>query len=148
MLDQLMAGTELRQAHVVVPPTGLIMRESTDSFAVHDETVAAALAFIKANSHREIGLADVAKAIAVEQRTLQNYFRKHLGRPIVAEIRRVRIERAKQELAKGERSLEAVARATGFGTAMHMYEVFRREVGMTPSAYRKQRQGVRSSLTS
>jgi LacI family transcriptional regulator len=140
MLDQLMAGKELRQTHVVVPPTGLIMRESTDFFAVHDDTVAAALAFISANSHREIGLVDVAKAIAVETRTLQNYFRKYLGRPIVAEIRRVRIERAKLELAKGKRSLEAIAHDTGFGTAMHMYEVFRREVGMTPSAYRKERQ--------
>ncbi len=142
MLDQLMAGKELRQTHVVVPPTGLVTRESTDFFAVHDETVAAALAFISANSHRDIGLGDVAKAIAVETRTLQNYFQKHLGRPIVAEIRRVRIERAKHELAKGKRALEAIARDTGFGTAMHMYEVFRREVGITPSAYRKQRQAA------
>jgi LacI family transcriptional regulator len=140
VLDRMMAGEPGPTMPVVVPPTGLIARQSTDYFAVQDETVAAALAFISANSHREIGLADVAKAIAVEPRTLQNYFRKHIGRPIVAEIRRVRIERAKLELAKGKRPLEAIARDTGFGTAMHMYDVFRREVGMAPSGYRKQRQ--------
>jgi hypothetical protein len=41
---------------------------------------------------------------------LQNYFRKAIQRPIAAEIRRVRIERAKRELAQSDRTLDAIAR--------------------------------------
>jgi LacI family transcriptional regulator len=125
---------------MLVPSPGLVVRESTDFVAVHNEVVAAAMAFISANSHRSIGQDDVAHAINVETRTLQNYFRKHLGRPIVTEIRRVRIERAKRELVNGKRSMAEIAHCAGFGSSMRMYEVFRRELGVTPSEYRRQRQ--------
>ncbi|MGE3316532.1 MAG: helix-turn-helix domain-containing protein, partial [Planctomycetaceae bacterium] len=92
------------------------------------------------NSHRRIGPDDVARAAGSETRTLQNRFRNFLGRPIASEIRRVRIERAKRELTQSKRPLSAIARDVGFGEAMRMYDVFRRELGVTPSAYRRQRQ--------
>ena len=125
---------------LLIPPSGLVVRESTDFFAVEDELVAEALVFIAANSHREIGQDDVARAVFAETRTLQSRFRKVLNRPIAATIRQVRIERAKRELARSDRPLAAIARAVGFSEAARMYEVFRREVGITPSEYRKQRQ--------
>jgi len=68
-----------------------------------------------------------------------------LDRPIATEIRRVRIERAKRELTQSNRSLAEIARDVGFGEAMRMYEVFRRELGTTPSDYRKQRQVIENS---
>lgn len=125
---------------LLVPPPGLVVRESTDFLAVDDELVATAMAFISANSHRDIGQDDVSRAVGAETRTLQNRFRKHIGRPIVTEIRRVRIERAKRELVQSKRRISDIARDAGFGQAMRMYEVFRRELGVTPSEFRKQRQ--------
>ena len=71
---------------------------------------------------------------------LQNHFQKALKRPIAAEIRWVRVERTKRELVQGDRSLAALARDTGFRTIQLLYEVFRRELGMSPGAYRRQRQ--------
>jgi LacI family transcriptional regulator len=124
----------------LLPPQGLVVRESTDFFAVDDRLVRAALEFISANSHRPIGPADVARAVAVEPRTLQRRFREFLDRPIATEIRRVRIERAKRELVQSDRHLNEIARDVGFGPAMRMYEVFRRELGVTPSQYRQQQQ--------
>ena len=38
------------------------------------------------------------------------------------------------------RALAAIARDAGFGSIQRLYEVFRRELGMSPGAYRKQRQ--------
>ena len=140
MLHRLMDGETLSTSRLVLPPQGLVVRESTDFYAVDDELVASALAFIAANSHLPIGQNDVAKAVHTETRTLQNRFRKILSRPIVTEIRRVRIERAKRELSQSKRSLAEIARDVGFGKTMRMYEVFRRELGITPSEYRKQRQ--------
>jgi len=128
--------------HFFLPPQGLVVRESTDFFAVDDPLIRAALEFIAANSHRKIGPDDVARAMATEPRTLQRRFQKYLGRPIATEIRRVRIERAKRELTQSERPLSEIARDVGFGPAKRMYEVFRRELGMSPREYRKQRQRV------
>lgn len=140
LLDRLMSGHAPPAAAVRVAPHGLVVRESTDFFAVGNPTVASALAFISATSHRRIGPDDVAAAVGVETRTLQNYFQKALKRAIAAEIRRVRIERAKRELAQGDRGLAAIARDVGFETVQRMYEVFRRELGVAPGEYRRQRQ--------
>ena len=53
----------------------------------------------------------------------------------------MRLERAKRELAQTERTIKEISRAAGFGPPMRMYEVFMRELGLTPSDYRRQRQG-------
>ncbi len=140
LLDRLMAGQSPPTEPIRLAPHGLVVRESTDFFAVDNAVVAAALAFISANSHRRIGPDLVAKAVGTETRTLQNYFRKSIQRPVATEIRRVRIERAKRELAQSDRPLAAIARAVGFGTIQRLYEVFRREVGVAPGEYRLQRQ--------
>ena len=145
LLDQLMNESEgnrkkeTNAQNILLPPQGLVIRESTDFYAVKDELVAAALDFISQNSHRRIGQDDVSRAVNAETRTLQLRFRKVLDRSIAAEIRRVRIERAKRELAQSDRRLSDIARDVGFGKSIRMYEVFRRELGVTPSEYRKQR---------
>lgn len=140
LLDRLMAGESAPRVPLLLAPKGLVVRESTDFYSVEDELVAAALKFISANSHRQIGPDDVARGVSAETRTLQNHFQKALGRPVAAEIRRVRVERAKRELAQSKRQLSEIARDVGFGETMRMYEVFRRELGVTPSEYRRQRQ--------
>ena len=139
LLDRLMGGQAPPPEPVRVPPHGLVVRESTDFFAVGNPVVAAALAFISANSHRRIGPDDVAAAVGAETRTLQNYFRKSIQRPVATEIRRVRVERVKRELTQTGGTLAAIARAVGFGTIQRLSEVFRRELGMSPGEYRKQR---------
>jgi LacI family transcriptional regulator len=138
-LHQIMDGKSPSTSPILLPPQGIVVRESTDFFAVEDELVASALEFISANSHRRIGANDVSRAVNAETRTLQLRFRKTLDRPIATEIRRVRIERAKRELTHSKRRLSDIARDVGFGEAMRMYEVFRRELGTTPSEYRRQR---------
>ncbi len=83
--------------------------------------------------------------MATGARTLQRHFQKNLGRPIAAEIRRARLERAKRELAQTGRSIKDISRDVGFGPPMRMYEIFVRELGLTPSEYRRQRQGERGT---
>ena len=125
--------------HILLPPIGLLVRESTDFYAIDDPLIAKALAFIADNSHRPINAADVARAVGVGMRTLQLHFDKTLSRPVSTEIQRVRLERAKRELTQSDRPIQDIARDTGFGRAMRMYNAFRRELGTTPRNYRKQR---------
>lgn len=44
--------------HLLLPPQCLIIRESTDFYAVDDELVTQALRYIAANSHRDINVDD------------------------------------------------------------------------------------------
>jgi LacI family transcriptional regulator len=125
---------------ILVPPGGVVARASTDFFAVEDETVAAALKFIAAHSHKAIGVDDVARAASTSRRTLEYRFREHLGRAVAEEIRRLRIERAKRQLASTDQRIKSIARDAGFVDTKRMNQVFRRELGMTPSEWRRQQQ--------
>ncbi len=91
------------------------------------------------SQRHQLGAEDVARAVNIGLRTLQRQFREYLDRPIIAEIQRVRIERAKRELAQSKRPIQEIAQDVGFGRAMRMYEAFRRELGVTPREYRKKR---------
>lgn len=126
--------------HRFLPPVGVVVRESTDFLASDEPSVAKALAFIASNCHRRIGASAVSKAVAIEPRTLQRRFQKALGRPIATTIRQARLERAKRELTQTDLSLSKIAKLVGFSNSMRMYDVFRRELGMSPSVYRQQRQ--------
>jgi LacI family transcriptional regulator len=125
---------------IFVPPGRIVARASTDFFAVEDEAVAAALTFIAAHSHEAIGVDDVARAASTSRRTLEYRFREHLGRAVAEEIRRLRIERAKRQLASTDQRIKSVARDAGFVDTKRMNQVFRRELDMTPSEWRRQQQ--------
>lgn len=143
LLDQLMRQREKWPAtpqQILLPPEGLIVRESTDFMAVEDPLVAAALSYIAAHSHRPLGQDDVARAVHTETRTLQRHFRRVIDRPIATMIRQVRLERAKRELVQSDRSLKEIARDAGFGDPARMNDLFRRELGVTPSEYRRAHQ--------
>ena len=136
-----MRGEEIPNQHVLLPPVGLQVRESTDFYAVEDELVAEALSFIAANCHKPLDLIDVANAMAVGETTIKKKFKKVLGKGVAGQIREIRLERAKREIAQSDRSFAEIARAVGFDNYIRLYNIFRREVGMTPSEYREQQQG-------
>ena len=141
LLDGLMGGQLPPAGPTLLSPQALLVRESTDFFAVDDQLVAAALTFIAANCHLPIGTDDVADAVAIGKRTLSRRFQEYLNRTIAAEIRRARIERAKRELAESDRPACKISHDVGFGPTQHLYKVFVRELGLTPGQYRRQRHG-------
>ena len=143
LLQRLMNGGTVAKNPVYLSPSGLVVRESTDFHAVQDPLVADALDYISRNSHRHIGQHDVSRAVNAETRTLQMRFRRFLDSPIATEIRRVRIERAKRELVQSDRRIEQIARDVGFKTGNRMCEIFRRELGITPTEYRRERKITR-----
>jgi LacI family transcriptional regulator len=97
--------------------------------------------FIRERAHAGIDVADVVAHARTSRRWLEQRFRKQLDRTPAEEIRRVKIERVRRLLAAGDEPLEDVASACGFDYAEVMTRVFRRETGMTPSAYRRRFRG-------
>lgn len=137
MLDQLMAGKALKNEHLHLPPVGVIGQESTDYFAVQDAVVAEALQLISSRLTQKLRVDDIAYELAISPSQLKNRFAASLGRGVAEEIRRLRLESAKRMLADGEQQISQIAKACGFTTADTMTQVFRRELGLTPTEYRK-----------
>jgi LacI family transcriptional regulator len=135
-LDELMAGSDNVPARTLVEPTGVICRRSTDTLAVEDSDVAAALRFIRENAAKGIRVPDVVRAVVLSRRTLERRFQELLGRSPHDEIMRVRILSAQRLLRDTDLSLEAIARMTGFTYAEYLSVAFRRLTGQQPSQFR------------
>jgi len=137
-LNELMFGREETPRKLFLPPVGVVGRASTDMLAVEDAGVATALRFIRENAERPIEVTDVAEFVDLSRRSLETKFAKSIGRSPAAEIRRVRIERAKRLLAETSDPITNVVFASGFNSRQVFSSIFRRETGMTPTDFRRQ----------
>jgi len=99
VLDRLMAGGPPPPGPVLIEPTGVVERRSSDAVAVDDPDVAAAVRFIAARAAEPIDVEDVARAVAVGRRALERRFRAALGRSPHDEIQRAHVGRASRLLA-------------------------------------------------
>jgi len=143
LLDRLMRGEPPSGKPRYIPPKGVISRQSTDYFAVDDEDVAAALRYISVRLHEKLTVERIAQEVAISARSLQMRFSEALGHPISVEIRRLRLTAAQRMLGDPAWQISEIAHQTGFGTYVLMNQVFHRELGMSPSAYRRQVLGER-----
>jgi LacI family transcriptional regulator len=123
---------------VLLPPVGVVARHSTDFFAVTDPLVRQALRYIAEHLAKPLDVENVARKLDVSRRTLDARFHETLGKTVVSEIQRLRIERVKRELAGGSLSIEVVARRAGFASPRTPYDQFVRATGVSPSDFRKQ----------
>lgn len=133
-LSSLFAGKE-RQSNVIVPPIGIVERESTNIRFGKDEVVVAAKKFILANVARGIDVSDVATACNISRRALERRFRKSENRTIHDIIHRERLDLAAALLASGKSVTEASV-GSGYRTVQHFYYAFKAHFGTTPLKYR------------
>jgi len=139
MLDRLMRGKKV-DSPVVLRPSGVVARPSTDVTPVDDADVMAALRFIRQRACDDIDVDDVAAGTALSRRTMERRFGQLLGRTPREEIVRVRIQRAKQLLTDTNWSVDQVAGKAGFQHSSYMSMLFKKQTGLTPGQYRRQAQ--------
>jgi LacI family transcriptional regulator len=138
LLDGLMDGGEPPHEPVLIPNAQLVARESTDYRMVDDEVVAEALNYIAEHLQDKLTVDGIAYEMNISPRMLQLRFSEKLGVGISDEIRRLRLEMAKRLLTEPDRLITSIPQAVGFNSANAMQKIFIRELGMSPSAYRKQ----------
>ena len=137
LLDRMMAGQPPPQKNILVEPSRVVTRESTDMMAVDDADVAQAVRLIREHACRGLRVKDVVEAVGVSRRVLQQRFRRILRRTPKEELMRVQIDRAGMLLTQTEMSVEQIAKCTGFAAPAYFIRAFRRETGVTPRVYRK-----------
>jgi LacI family transcriptional regulator len=137
ILDRLMRGERLPPQRILVSTVGVVVRRSTDVQTAEDPAVGRALRFITDRAAQPIDVADVVAAAGCGRRSLELRFRATVGRSIVAEIHRARVERARRLLAESDLSVEQVAAAAGFSSSGYLIRLFKRETGLSPRSYRE-----------
>lgn len=136
LLERLMQGKPVPPTPVLVPPIGIIARQSTDALLIQNPMLLQALGFIREHATEPIQVDDILRVVPIARRSLERFFQENLGRSPADEIRRVRLERAKHLLATTDLPIPKVAQASGFGTGEYLATLMRRTTGMTPLKYR------------
>jgi AraC-like DNA-binding protein len=86
-------------------------------------------------------VSDLAMLAGVHASHLLRVVRRHHGTTIATYVRRRRIERARVEVAKGDRPLSMIALDAGFSDQSHFTRVFRQAFGETPARYARTLRG-------
>jgi transcriptional regulator GlxA family with amidase domain len=113
------------------------MTSETDLDETHPASIKRAVAFIDANAHTDISLADIVSAANVGPRAVQLGFRRHFGLTPMAYLRRVRLAQVHKELTAadpyGTDSVEAIASRWGFVDLQQFEQTYRSAYGVSPS---------------
>ena len=101
------------------------------------QLVRQAMAYIHQHYADSISRADLARHVALSEDYLTACFRKELGVTPITYVNRYRVKQAKQLLTDTDQSVTEIALEVGFSDSGYFSRVFRREVGLSPEAYRQ-----------
>ncbi|MCX8156023.1 MAG: DNA-binding transcriptional regulator [Verrucomicrobiae bacterium] len=138
MLDRLMAGAAAPAAPLLLPPRGVITRQSTEVYAFAEPLVSRAMEFIRQHACRGLRVEEVVRHLKCSRSWLESAFRRHVGHSPQREIRAVQMQRARELLLATDWKLPQIAQAVGVEQAAYLVCLFRKFYGLPPARYRRQ----------
>lgn len=103
-------------------------------------TVKNALKYMNANyQNTGITLNDVCGAVAMSVSNFSKLFKEATGDTFVSALTNIRIKKAKELLLYTNKKSYEIAKEVGFSDAHYFSMIFKKNIGVTPSAYRKER---------
>jgi signal transduction histidine kinase/DNA-binding response OmpR family regulator/ABC-type sugar transport system substrate-binding protein len=98
-----------------------------------------AMAYLHTHYAELVSREGVARYVGVSESYLTRCFHQETGVTPMVYLNRYRVNKAKELLLNGEKSVTEVAMAVGFSDSNYFGRVFRREVGVSPGAFRRGR---------
>jgi len=138
LLEQLMRRNLRKPQTLLYGVHQIVARESSRSSSAADRRLLRGLEFIRLNAGEPIGVGDVARHMAVSRRMAELLFRKSLEHSILDEVQQTRLTRLKTFLLETSLPIGQISAQCGYQTEMHAKRVFKQQVGITMSQFRKQ----------
>lgn len=124
--------------NVLIPPRGINVDISTDHLATNDPKIASAIQLIQQHACQGLTVSDVAQALAMGRRSIEQRFREATGRGIDEQIRRARLDRARELLDRSDLTISEIAEKTGYSNLYYFSSAFKKHFGASPKRYRSQ----------
>jgi len=96
-----------------------------------------AVEFIRAHYRDRLDHEALARVAGVHATHLARAFHRHMSCTVTGYVRGLRVEWAREQVARTDAPLANVALDAGFADQAHFTRAFRRETGSTPSEYRR-----------
>ena len=136
LLQRLLDDRSLPRSRIMIEPTRVVTRRSTDVLAIADRHVAEAVRFVREHACDGMSMETMVESLAVSRSTLERWFQRVLGRSLNDEIVRVRVDRAAELLLTTHLTVEKISHLTGFAHVESMGRIFKRRQGLSPGRYR------------
>lgn len=140
-LDHLM-GKRLPAKWVeLVPPIGVVERDSTNSVGTTDALVAAAIQLIRQKACAGLTVKQILMELQISRTHLDGKFKQIVGHSVHEEMDRVKKKRICQLLRASDHTLAEIAAETGYYSVSHLSRAFQKTFGLWPGQYRKRARG-------
>jgi LacI family transcriptional regulator len=137
LLDKLIRKKQLPKGDLLIPPLGIVARESTSSIPVSDERLAKVLSYFQDHLEEPVTVTELCSHGGVSRRWLEYAFRNKLGESPFNYMRRQRLEHGKRLLTdEPDTRIHSIARRTGYATGNQFAKAFRSAYGVSPRDYR------------
>ncbi|WP_271629019.1 response regulator transcription factor [Caldicellulosiruptor sp. DIB 104C] len=95
-----------------------------------------AIKFINLNYHKDINMAMVANHVSLNYYYFSSIFKEKTGMSFLDYLNKVRVEKAKELLAKTDLKVWEIASKVGYKNPKHFARIFKEITGLTPNEYR------------
>lgn len=125
-----------KMPRILVPPTKVFERQSTDYHALKDSYVIQAMHYIRHNACKGIKVEQVLEAVGISRSNLESRFKEECGHSIHEEIHNSKLKRACNLLQTTSLPISEIAELCGYPSLQYMYTVFKKNLNQTPKDYR------------
>lgn len=95
------------------------------------------ISYMRENLESKLSLGEIARAAGMSQSSLENKFRELMGRSAYEYLIELRIDRAKHLLTETSLPVSDIARRCGYENQFYFCNAFKKQMGLTPTEYRK-----------
>jgi LacI family transcriptional regulator len=137
LIDKMIGNPDSAPENVMINPTRIITRQSTDIYATSDKYIAVVLKYIHQNANKKICIDDLTRLVPLSRRLLEDRFKTITGMPVYSYIINLRIEKFAFQLLETNRPIIEIAEEICFLDYKNVARQFFQIKNCTPSEFRK-----------
>ncbi len=126
-------GEEIKPNPILIPPVGIVERESTNIYPIDPPWLAKTLLLLDENIDKSVSVSVLAEAASVSPTTLQNAIHKAFGMSANKYILTVKMREAKRLMEMGKFSIKEIAARTGYASPSYFTRAYCAYYGHPPS---------------
>lgn len=136
LMDKLISDPDAPYEDIVVYPTHVVARQSTDIYATNDKYVAVVLKHIHQHPDKKLSINEMTGLVPLSRRLLEERFKQVTGLPMYRYIMNFRVDKFAKELLETDRPIVEIAAEHDSLDYKNIARAFKQVKGCTPSEFR------------